>query len=240
VSCAHRHEPVTLPAVTRLGYGAPVVAVVAFVAFAVGAQFDDGLPWDEPINDWVLDNRSGWIDTIALRVSWFGSTPVIIATAVLLAFVAWRRCPRLAIAVLVFAAARPLVEFTLKELIDRPRPIAGRLVRGKGPAFPSGHPFAFALTWALVPMVVATYTPRRAVWRTAAALMWSLAVLIGASRVWLGVHWLSDVIAGLVLAVMGVSVAEVITARHGCACPPVAHDESADAEIEVGASVIDT
>jgi membrane-associated phospholipid phosphatase len=217
----HRHSPVTYPAATRYGIGPLVAAGVAFVALAIGAA-TDSLPWDEEINEWVLDHRSRWPNTIALRISFIGSTPAIIGAAVLLAFLAWLRCPRLALAILLLAAIRPLVEFTLKEIIDRPRPVGGRLVRGEGPSFPSGHPFAFALTWAFVPMVIALYTRRRALWRGAALVMWIVATMIAVSRVWLAVHWASDVVASLLLAVIVVSAAELVVAAHGCGCREVA------------------
>jgi undecaprenyl-diphosphatase len=213
----HRHPPVTLNAVTRYGYGLLIAAGGAFVALAVGARFG-WLFWDHEVSEEVFEARTGWLDTLALRVSWMGSTPVVITVAAILAVVAWRRCPRLAVAIVLLALARPLVEFGLKELIHRDRPSGNQMVPGRGPAFPSGHPFAFALTWGLVPMVVALYTKRRAVWLMMAGTMWSLAVLVAASRVWLGVHWFSDVVAGLLLAVIGVSIAEAVAADRGCGC----------------------
>lgn len=213
----HRHPPVTFAAVTRRGYGALIVAAAMFVALAVAARFDL-LVWDEPVTDAVLDARTDTRNDVAAWVSRIGSTPVVAVAATVLAAVAWRRCRRLAVAIVVLAAARPLVEFALKELVDRPRPDSSQLVPGRGPAFPSGHPFAFALTWGLAPMVVALYTRRRAVWLAVAAAMWILAVLVAASRVWLGVHWLSDVVAGLLLAVIGVSAGEALAAERGCGC----------------------
>ena len=111
-------------------------------------------------------------------------------------------------------------EFTLKELVDRPRPAGDRLVPGNGPSFPSGHPLATAASWCLVPLVVGLYTARRSVWWASVVAAWLLAVAVAASRVWLGVHWTSDVIAGLLLAVLGVFAAERFidrVHRPGCA-----------------------
>lgn len=193
----------------------PTTAVV-FVLFAIGAAFD-ALPWDKPITEFVIDLRTPWLDRVVRRISWLGSTPVVLTVAAVAAAATWRRCPRLAIAIVVIALARPLAEFTLKELIARDRPpVAGRLVHGEGHSFPSGHPLATAASWGLLPLVVALYTKRRVVWWSVAISVWVLAVLMAISRVWLGVHWASDVIGALLLASMGVAAAErFVEAMHG-------------------------
>jgi membrane-associated phospholipid phosphatase len=188
------------------------IAAVLFSLLAIGAYFDT-LPWDEPIFNWVVDLRSAWLVSLARRVSFLGSTPVVITVSVVAALVAWRRCPRLAVAILVVAAARPLIEFGLKELIDRERPTGAQLVRGTGPSFPSGHPLATAASWCMLPLVAALYVRSRAVWWSIAIGVWVLAVLVAASRVILGVHWPSDVVASLLLVVMGVAAVELIVER---------------------------
>ena len=217
----HLRPPITLAEIhRRWGWLLPSVTVL-FVLLAIGAA-TNRLPWDETVNDWVLDNRSGWRDTIALRVSWFGSTFVVLTVSTIAAGLAARRCPSLAVAILVLALARPVSEFLLKELVDRPRPVDGRLVRGRGPSFPSGHPYAAAASWGVVPLVIALYTRRVSVWWWSMAAVWTLAVLVAASRVWLGVHWVSDVVAGLLLAILGVAVAErVIKNTHRDCRPPM-------------------
>ena len=71
----------------------------------------------------------------------------------------------------------------------------------------------------MLPLVVALYTRRRVVWWAVAIGVWTLAVLVAVSRVWLGVHWTSDVVAGLALAVLGVALVErfIFPAHCGCA-----------------------
>ena len=240
----HADPPLTLSRINeRVGWLLPVAAL-AFVLLAIGAA-GEWLPWDQPITDAVVDAQGKPWDTVARGVSRFGSTPVVLAVAATAAGFAWPRCRSLAIAIVVLALARPLVEFALKEVVGRERPDGHRLVRGRGPSFPSGHPFATAASWGFVPFVVALYTGRRALWWVVTIGVCVLAVLVAASRVWLGVHWASDAVGGLLVAALGVLGAErVIAMAHpsgGCGSGRSGGPEAAavglldlDAEGEVG------
>jgi membrane-associated phospholipid phosphatase len=192
-------------------------AAIVFAVLGLGSLVGV-LMWDEPITRWVVSSRSGDLDQVFRELSFLGSTKVVFAVSALAALLAVRRCPRLALAIVVIALARPATEFLLKELVSRPRPAGDRLVGGKGYSFPSGHPLATAASWGTLPLVAALYTKRRVLWWVTAVAVWTLVVLVGISRVWLGVHWASDVIAALALAVLGVAVAERYVVRPHCAC----------------------
>jgi membrane-associated phospholipid phosphatase len=86
----------------------------------------------------------------------------------------------------------------VKPLVGRPRPVLDQLVGGRGASFPSGH--ATATTALLVAVAYYVTSGRTARVR---ALIWATALLgsllMGVTRVYLGVHWPTDVIAGMVL-----------------------------------------
>ena len=97
-----------------------------------------------------------------------------------------------------FVAAVVLSEIligTLKGIYDRARP-PGSLVATSGASFPSGHSIAASVT--VVAAVIALTPPgrRRAAWGAAAV---GFSVLMALSRAYLGAHWLSDAIAGILL-----------------------------------------
>jgi len=74
-------------------------------------------------------------------------------------------------------------------------------------------------------LVAALYTKRRIVWWSIAIAVWMLAVLVAASRVVLGVHWTSDVVGSLLLAVIGVAAAErFVEATHSFGHDPDPED----------------
>lgn len=214
----HLHPPMTLARVTQRHRWLLPAAAGAFLLLALGALLG-ALPWDRPITELAVDARRPWLDDIVRRISWLGSTKVVLTVAGVLALVAAKRCPRLAVAIVVIALARPLAEFALKELVARDRPAGDRMVAGTGYSFPSGHPLATAASWGLLPPVLALYTRRRALWWVTTVGVWTLAVLVAMSRVWLGVHWASDVVAALVLTIIGVAGAERLIRRvHPAGC----------------------
>jgi membrane-associated phospholipid phosphatase len=213
----HLHPPMTVRRVhTAHGWILPVAAMVVS-AIAVGAVAG-WLVWDEPITRWMVESRTEAVNDFFRRVSFLGSTRVVVVVSLLAAAASWRRCPRLAIAILIVLIARPLAEATLKELVGRDRPVGDRLVPGRGHSFPSGHPLATAASWCMLPLVVALYTRRRTVWWAVAIFVWTLAVLVAVSRVWLGVHWASDVVASLALAVLGIALVERLIMADECGC----------------------
>jgi undecaprenyl-diphosphatase len=200
-------------------YGlAGALAVLALAAAAWGGQVL--LTWDEPIQRWVEAHRTPGLDTFFLTVSRLGSTVVVLAIGGLASAVTWRRCRAVGVALLVATLSRPLLEFTIKALVDRQRPDLHRLVTGTGPSFPSGHVMAAVALWGLMPLVVSLYTRRRALWWASVAAAATLVTLIAASRVYLGVHWFSDVTAGLVVGTFFLAGIETVLirqhARHPC------------------------
>jgi membrane-associated phospholipid phosphatase len=91
-----------------------------------------------------------------------------------------------------------LVTNTIKGIVDRARPTLNPIAETLGPSFPSGHSSTAASFYAALALILARRRgPQvRALLAGGAA---AIAVAVAASRVLLDVHWLSDVIAGLML-----------------------------------------
>jgi hypothetical protein len=91
-----------------------------------------------------------------------------------------------------------LIANTVKALVQRERPPVPHLAASSGFSFPSGHTAAAAATWAAVALVLGRGRPFRSkAWLAAGAA--AITGAVAASRVLLGVHWLTDVIGGAAL-----------------------------------------
>ena len=99
---------------------------------------------------------------------------------------------------LVVLAGNELVTTGIKDLVDRARPTLNPVAQTLGPSFPSGHSSTAAAFYAALALMLARgRRPRvRALLAGTAA---AIAIAVAASRVLLDVHWLSDVIAGVLL-----------------------------------------
>lgn len=160
---------------------------------------------DRHIHAWVLAHRGPWNIDIARAARWGGLSEVVLPALLVVGTVAaqGRRPARLSsgAGLTVIASAGIYVETQINALINRARPpVADWAGPAGGPSFPSGHTtgatlFAICCAWALTARVPAGRA-RRVMW-TAAALY---AAVIGWSRIWLGVHWPTDVVAGLLFS----------------------------------------
>lgn len=131
-------------------------------------------------------------------VTWMGSVPVAGALAAAVAWGLWRRDGRTreALTLLASVAGAGVLDTVLKEAFARARPPGPWLAGAAGFSFPSGHSMvAFALYGYLAYL---TWRGGHGPWRRLplVAAFLALAVLVGVSRIYLGVHYPSDVLAG--------------------------------------------
>lgn len=90
-----------------------------------------------------------------------------------------------------------VVNSGIKTLVGRPRPeIVSHLTEAGGLSFPSGHSFNSAVVYIAIALAFAAISPRQSVRLTVIGIAMALTLLVSLSRVWLGVHYPSDAIAG--------------------------------------------
>jgi len=190
-------SPILILVVTWIGLTGVLLGAGELVThWSVIEQFD------RHITSWVVAHRSHALDATMKVITWCGSWVAVAVTGgLLLILVAVHKLP---LAVVILAVAGWLGEVTavnlVKSLVDRQRPPELLwLVSAHGGSFPSGHAANAMLVFATLAVVWCFLTVSWAA-RITGVVVSVLGVLtVGFSRVELGVHWMTDVVAGVLV-----------------------------------------
>lgn len=200
-----------------------ILGTIGFVVQADAALEGDGLAAFDPqlTRDFVAHRTPG-LSHVAQAITFLGEVPVLtvltVVVAAALRIITGRWRPSIVLASGMAGAAT--LTYTLKVLIGRHRPDSS-LVLGtvsNGFSFPSGHTLSSAVFFLLLAaMLWYSNAPRKAkVAGMAAAVL--LTIAVGLSRVYLGYHWATDVLAGWTMALTWLcliaTVVHLINRRH--------------------------
>lgn len=194
----------------RLAYANRRVLLVAVCAVVFVALLEDVLEGelmrlDAAAYQLIVEGvRTSWLTPVMEGFSALATPVVLIVMLLAIAAFAPGRNPGLCCALnLVLVATLNVV---LKLIIQRPRPDGFRLAEVSGFSFPSGHSMAAMAFFGLLVWIVWHYEPDAAKrWFLSIALS-LVAVMVGVSRVYLGVHYASDVVAGFCVALAWLAI----------------------------------
>ena len=203
-----------------LGAGAGAVALaVALVPLAllVRAEWPPLVDLDEATTDAAEDavRSSAALLAAARAVTLLGDPALVwVASLLLAAVLAARGRARPALLVLAVRLGTQVLSSSLKAALDRARPVFDVPVdAAAGGSWPSGHTLSAAGFWTALAVLALPHVRRgRRVAVLAAGV--AVAALVGASRVLLGVHHLSDVVGGLLLGVGWTAVCTAVLVRY--------------------------
>lgn len=185
-----------------------VVTVLGTIAFAVQADAaieGDGLAaFDPGLTENFIDHRTAILSKVAQTITFFGSVPVLTALTVLVCALLriltrrWR--PTVILAVGMAGAAG--LTYGLKVLIGRHRPDSSLVIGtiDTGFSFPSGHTLSSTVFFVLLAALLWYSNFSRKVKIAGAIVAVVLSIAMGLSRVYLGYHWATDVLAGWTVA----------------------------------------
>ena len=182
-----------------MGYAAAFLAGVGFARWLrTWGDWHDGLAWErDMLRAWHVD-LPGWLDSLLMLMPWLGTNITLLPITVgLVAWLALRhRRYQEAVYLAVVQVGSNTLNPAVKFIYERERPnIIPRRGWYEWAAYPSGH--AIASTAVLVTMAIVLYRVKGWTWPAYAVVPLLIVSLV--SRVYLGVHWPTDVIGGTLM-----------------------------------------
>lgn len=171
----------------------PLAAVAAIFPSVAAGQT---LAFEEPLMMWVHNHIGTWFAPIATVMHYVGKTSLAVPLLTLLAaWLALKGRRDYAVFIVLATLLPTLIMLAIKVTIARPRPeLWPRLIDESNFSFPSGHS-TFGAALATIAVLIWLHSPHRA------KILWAgvcFALLMGFSRIYLGVHYPTDVLVGWV------------------------------------------
>ena len=186
---------------------------IAIAAIAIGASFY----FDHAVWNFIREHQNRGVYNFMRNVSRFGDWPSHLALGLLLLAIAWirgsKKWSRVFLAMLVAMALAGVAGNVIKRTIPRPRPSVHADARWGGPrfstkyhSFPSGHVGASTAFFGIL-----FFTRRRI-----GLACFAIPILIGFSRMYIGAHYLSDVVCAAILGILcALIVVHFLSRRFG-------------------------
>ena len=138
------------------------------------------------------------ITPIAKVITRFGNAETLIFITIVLVIYIKDKKVRIAIPVNLFCAS--ILNFTLKNIVQRPRPNEFRIIDQSGYSFPSGHSMVSMAFYGFLVYLIFKNVKNKYIKILLIFILASIIFMIGLSRIYLGVHYTSDVLGGFLLA----------------------------------------
>lgn len=178
-----------------------IILFFIFVDIVTDLYFDDVIKYDILARKIFVDTiRSDTITNIMKFITFFGSGPALITISVASIFVFKNK--RKGICICSNLLISTLLNQILKFIIQRPRPRGYNLIIESGFSFPSGHSMISAAFYGYIIYLIFTHIKNKKLKIFLSIITFLLVISIGCSRIYLGVHYASDILAGFILAII--------------------------------------
>lgn len=192
-----------------IGLGIALGAVVLFAGIAALMTAGTVQRFDDAVLLWMNTHANETLDVLALEITALGSGAAVWMLVMVGSVFLWSTTHRYSAALLwVAALGAGIVNSALKMLFDRPRPqlFEWRTDYAGLSSFPSGHSMTAMTVYATLAYLVVRLEPSRRLRRITIGVAALVILLIGITRLYLGVHYPSDVIAGYLVGLIWATV----------------------------------
>lgn len=196
-------------------WGVLLAALIGLGLLITGPLGDSVARADDRLSVWFAEHRSSTLTLLAEIGTMPGETIVIVVLGACVAAVAWAwtRSPRPALFIVVALVGQTMLYYFAADAVGRARPSVKLLDEGLDPthSFPSGHVSSALTLWGGLAILIWIYLDRR--WRPIAAGLLVLPPIVAVSRLYQGVHHLTDVLASLVIISLWLALMAVLVLK---------------------------
>ena len=171
-------------------------ALLCFGMIAIQVVKNPVIAFDETIRFWVYEHRSPLLSAIFIPITYVGNWQTItVLGAILLAIPKTRR--KIGLPFALISLSSTVIYKVVKGIFERPRPeLDVRLIPQGGFSFPSGHSMNCIVCFGILIYLIRRYCPNRKLANILTVMLGILILGIGTSRVYVGVHFPTDVLGG--------------------------------------------
>lgn len=183
-----------------------ILLILAFTALSLFIFHHPITPLDISISGLIQKYQANWLDQVMLAISFFGELPFsLISVLAVAAIFYWKKFKREAffISTILFSG---LIILGIKNIINRPRPTLShvRLVEVfRFQSYPSGHVLSYFLFFGFLIILM---NALKNIPKTTSIVVNSISVflliMIAPSRIYLGAHWFTDTVGGMLLGII--------------------------------------
>jgi undecaprenyl-diphosphatase len=181
-----------------IAFSLSLVSIICFSLISLLISDQKILQFDQTVINMVQGSESIFLTKVMKFFTWIGSAPFVIALSIFLLFFLYKVLHHRFELILFIAAVSgsAILNGILKQLFQRTRPDLHRLIDIEGYSFPSGHAMNAFTVYSIISFLLWRHISKR-LGRTILIFVSMVMILaIGISRIYLGVHYPSDIIGG--------------------------------------------
>jgi len=193
--------PRVLKSSLALWMGSSALALLVFIRITRELVEGDVTAMDNAILRTVARTRAAWLTTTAVDVTALGSITLVVLFSVFTLVVLLVLRDRMgAMQLLAASAGAAVLTIVTKDIFERVRPAeAQQLIVVSGFSYPSGHSVSTSALYLTIAIIALRHVEHRGARTAIFVAVSAVLIMIGASRVYLGVHYATDVLSGISL-----------------------------------------
>ncbi len=173
-----------------------IISLIGFIVFLILVVNKYNFKMDK-FNETLMNGRNSYLNVIFRILTYFGSSVLLFASAILMLIFVKNK--KVGFGLLGGLAGASLLNLLIKYTVRRPRPTMPMVIKEIGYSFPSAHAMLSFVFFGLLIYFVLKNINKKWLKISLTVLFSLIVIIVGVSRIYLGVHFTSDIIAGYLL-----------------------------------------